>query len=142
MRLKHSLVIARPAHEVFAFLSDADNLRRWQSGVVEVTKESDAPGLGARHVETRSVLGHRIVQTLEVTAFEPGERLDLRVVDGPLALTVSHRFTTEGDGTRIDIVGEGDPGPLFRLAGPFLQRGIERQSKSDFARLKQILESE
>ena len=140
MRLEHSLVIARPVEEVFEFLAEPANLRRWQTGVLEVTKEREEPGLGAWHVEVRSVLGQRIVQTLEVTAYERGERLDLSVVKGPLVLSVSHRFRPEQGGTRIDVVGEGNPGPLFRMAGPFLARAVERQSKRDFARLKRLLE--
>jgi carbon monoxide dehydrogenase subunit G len=141
MRLKHSLVVARPIEEVFEFVADPANLHRWQTGAIEVTKQSDEPGMGARHVEVRSVLGQRIVQTLEVTADEPWERLDLGVVEGPLDLRVSHRFQPEQGGTRIDVVGEGDPGPFFRMAGPFLSRAVERQSKRDFTRLKRLLES-
>jgi carbon monoxide dehydrogenase subunit G len=139
MRLEHSLVVERPRADVFAFLADPKRLRLWQSGLVEVQARGE-PGLGARHLEVRSLMGKRIEQTLEVTVFDPPERLAFEVVEGPLALRVSHELTDVEDGTRIHVVGEGDPGPLFRFASPIVARLVESQSKGDFARLKQLLE--
>lgn len=140
MRLEHSLVVRRPRPDVFVFLSDPRKLPLWQSGLEEV-RANDVPGLGARHVEVRSLLGKRIEQTLEVSVFEPPERLDFTVVQGPLALRVSHTLADLGDGeTQIDVVGEGDPGPLFRFASRIVAHMVESQSKSDFARLKELLE--
>jgi uncharacterized protein YndB with AHSA1/START domain len=138
--MEHSVEIARPVDEVFAFLADPANLPRWQSGLHEVRKEGDASGVGARHVEIRSVLGKRLEQTLEVTALEPGRRLDLEVVEGPVHLSIRHTFSSTAGGTRVDVVGEGDPGPLFVIAGPFLARVLKKQSQTDFARLKSELE--
>lgn len=141
MRIEHTVDIHRPVDEVFAFVTDVDNLPRWQSGLLEVRKQADATGLGARHVEVRSMLGKHVEQTLEVTAFEPGARLDLAVVEGPMQLTVRHTFSTVDGGTRIAVVGEGDPGPLFALAGPFIGRTVKKHIQADFGRLKALLET-
>jgi uncharacterized membrane protein len=142
VRLEHSLVIDRPVDEVFAFVADPDNLPRWQSGLLEVTRLSGDGGVGSRHREVRSTLGRRIEQVLEVTALTPNERLDLEVVEGPMHLSVGHAFEAAGDGTRITVVGEGEPGPLFALAGPLVARAVKKQSQSDFARLRKVLEAE
>ena len=142
MRLEHSLVVRRPRADVFAFLAEVTKLPLWQSSLVEVRAGTER-GPGARHTEVRSLMGRRIEQTLEVTVFEPPERLDYAVVDGPLALRVGHTLTEAADGeTRIDVVGEGDPGPLFRFVSPVVAAMVEAQSKTDFARLKQVLEAE
>jgi carbon monoxide dehydrogenase subunit G len=140
MRLEHSVFIQRSTQDVFAFVSDPANLPRWQSGVAEVSLESEAAGVGSRHVEVRRFMGTRIEQTLEVTAYDPGRELALRVVEGPLLLEVHHTFTAEGDGTRIDVVGEGEVGALFRMAEFLVVRAVKRQSSGDFARLKELLE--
>jgi uncharacterized protein YndB with AHSA1/START domain len=142
MRIEHTIEIDRPVDDVFAFIADPDNLPKWQSGLLEVRRESAASGVGARHLEVRTMLGKRIEQTLEVTAFEPCSRLDLRVVNGPVKLTIGHTFTRLADGTRITVVGEGDPGPLFALGGPIVARAVKRQSRADFGRLKRILEED
>lgn len=143
MRVEHSIDIHRPADDVFAFIADPSTLPQWQSDVLEV--HPDPPtggGKGARHREIRSVVGMRIEQTLEVMAFVPNERLDLKVVDGPLQLSVSHTFASIEDGTRITIVGEGHPGPLFLFAGPLAMRAVRSQSRRAFARLKVLLEAD
>ena len=140
MRLEHSLVIDRPVAEVFAFVADPDNLPRWQSGLLEVEKLSGDGGVGSRHREVRSMLGRRIEQVLEVTALSPDQRLDLEVVEGPMHLTVEHTFEQAGAGTRITVVGQGDAGTLFRFAGPVIARAVKKQSQSDFARLRTVLE--
>jgi uncharacterized protein YndB with AHSA1/START domain len=140
MRLEHSVVVARPVEDVFAFLAEPDNLPRWQSGLVEVRKAGTETGVGARHVEVRSFMGKQIEQTLEVTAYEPPRVLDFSVVEGPLSLRVGHTLRAEDGGTRIDVVGEGEIGPLFRLAEPFVVRAVKKQSEGDFRRLKKVLE--
>lgn len=140
MKIEYAVEIGRPVDEVFGFVSDPANLPQWQSGLLEVRKESDASGVGARHLEVRSMLGKRVEQTLEVTVFEPGSRLDLEVVEGPVQLAVRHTFASVDGGTRITVVGEGDPGPLFTLAGPLIGRAVKKQGQADFARLKSLLE--
>ena len=142
MRLEHSLVIDRPVADVFAFVSDPDNLPRWQSGLLEVTKLSGDGGVGSRHREVRSMLGRRIEQVLEVTALTPAQRLDLQVVEGAMHLSVEHTFEPAGDGTRLTVVGHGDLGTLSLLAGPLIARAVKHQSRSDFERLRRVLEAD
>ena len=120
---------------MFAFLADASNLPRWQTGVVEVRKEGDG-----RHVEVRSFMGRQITQTLVVTDCEPPRRLDLSVVDGPLPLRVSHRLEPADGGTRITVVGEGEPRGLPRLVAKMAAKAVEKQSEHDFGKLKRLLE--
>ena len=141
MRIEHTVEIERPVAEVFAFMADPDNLPQWQSGLLEVRRESGASGVGARHLEVRTMLGKRIEQTLEVTALEPNSQLDLAVVEGPVQQTVRHTFEGTDRGARVTVVGEGDPGALFALAGPLIARAVKKQSQADFKRLKALLES-
>ena len=141
MRLEHSLVIHRPVADVFAFVADPDNLPQWQSGLLEVERLSGDGGVGSRHREVRSLLGRRIEQVLEVTALTQDQRLDFAVVEGPVHLSVAHTFERAGDSTRITVVGQGDAGTLFSLAGPLIARAVKKQSQSDFARLRTVLEA-
>jgi hypothetical protein len=115
------------------------NLPRWQTGLVDLRAEGE-PRLGGRHVEVRSLLGKHVEATLEITAFEPPRRFDLAVVEGPLKLRVAHTLEPVDVGTRLEVEGEGDPGRLFRFAGPLLAKAVERQTRDDLARLKRTLE--
>jgi carbon monoxide dehydrogenase subunit G len=143
VRFDQSIEIERPPADVFAFLAEPGNLRRWQPAVAEVTV--DPPGAlaeGSRLTEKRTFLGNHVRSTLEVTRLEPDRRLDLGTVDGPVGLRISHRLEARGDGTRLTLVGEGEPGGALRLAGPLLRRAVNRQVRDDLQRLKRLLESD
>jgi uncharacterized membrane protein len=141
-RFEQEIVIERPPDEVFDYLSDLANLPEWQSSIVEVRREDDAPlREGARFTEVRRVAGRRIESTIEVATLEPGREFALRVVDGPLPGTVRHLVSAEGDATRLTVLGELGGGGLRSLAGPLLERAARHEAKSDLRRLKQVLEA-
>src|SRR5664279_4031190 len=59
--LEKSTVIHRPSDEVFAFVADQTNAASWQSGIVEVRRLTDGPpGVGSRHIFTRTLMGRRM----------------------------------------------------------------------------------
>jgi uncharacterized protein YndB with AHSA1/START domain len=135
--------IARPADEVFAYLADPDRLALWQSSAVEVRKETGAPmDVGTRLTEVRRILGRQLETQVEITAYEPGRRLALKALSGPVPFAVEQTLTPTDGGTRVHFRGEGSPGGFFKLAEPLVARAVERQFKNDFQTLKDILESE
>ena len=138
MTYEHELEIERPPEDVYAFLSDPENLPRWQSEVLEVRRESDT-----RFREVRTFVGRRIESTVEITAAEPGREFSLRSASGPVRFSVRHLLEPAGEGrTRLRVVGETEgAGGLFKLGGRLLRRAAERRFHEDFARLKAILES-
>jgi uncharacterized protein YndB with AHSA1/START domain len=140
VRLEHSIEIRCAPEKVFAFLANPENLPQWQSGLVEVRRLSVRPGVGARHVEIRRLLGRSIEQTLEMTMYEPPRRLDLVVVDGPLRLAVSHTLAATSRGTRLNLVGEGQLSGPFRLMKSLVVALVKARGAQDLARLKELLE--
>ena len=142
MRYELAVEIVRPPAEVYAFLADPSNLPAWQEGVEEVRDTTGEPlPAGARFTEVRSFLGKRVQSTLEVTASEPGRELSLQTVEGPVRVSVRHLLEAVGPGTRLTVVGEADPGKLLGLGGPLVRKVAERRARSDFARLKAVLEA-
>ena len=141
-RAEHSIVIDRPAEEVFDYLADASKLPTWQDSVESARQETEGPvGVGTRVVETRRFLGRRLEQTLDVTTYERPRRLDLRVVEGPVRYVVTHTLEPSGPGTRVDVAVEGETGGFFKVAEPLVARQGRKQLQGDFAKLKQLLES-
>jgi uncharacterized membrane protein len=139
-RIEHSVEIKRPAEEVFLYLTEVPNLAEWQSGVLEA--RSDGPlQNGSTLTERRKLLGMRAESTLEVTQHRPNEFFELRVVDGPIPLQVSHQLTPTEEGTRLHVVVEGDPGGFVKLAGPLIMRTVRRELEFDLGTLKDLLES-
>ena len=138
MRYEQTIEIARPPEDVFAFLADLDNLPLWQPSVASVEGELEE---GGSFTEVREFLGKRVRSRLEVVAFDPPHELTLRVVEGPVPLTVRHVLDAAADGTSLTLSGVGEPGGLFRLAAPLAERAAKRQAGEDLRRLKRLLES-
>ena len=140
VRIELTVHVRRPRAEVFAYLADPGNLPEWQSGAVEAT--ADGPiAVGTKISEVHKFLGRRIESTFEVTEFEPHSKFSLQTLSGPMMLQV-HYALTEGDGTVLTFVLEGEPGGFFKLAEPLVTRQAERQFKSDLETLKDLLEAQ
>ena len=55
-----TVLIARPIEDVFAFLSDLENVPKWNYGIVETRKISEGPiGVGTVDQQVRSVPSQR-----------------------------------------------------------------------------------
>ena len=140
VRIDLSIDIDRPPSEVFAYLTDAESLPQWQSSAVEAQWEGEKTR-GARVKEVRKFLGRRMESELEVTEYEPDRRFALKVLSGPVPFSVEHTLEPRDSGTRLTFVGEGEPGGFFKFAEPIVARTAERQFKSDFETLKDVLEA-
>jgi len=135
MRAELSVEIARPAEEVFDYLTDVSNLPAWQSAVRSARRE------GGRIVESRHMLGRELTTTLEITEEERPRVFEIRALDSPVPFTVRHELEPSGEGTRLTVVGEGDAGMLPGFAAGIMARRAEKQFRRDFERLKRLLET-
>ena len=139
VRIELTIDVARSAAEVFERLIDLDRLPDWQASAVE--SHSDEPlAAGVRIFECRRVMGKEIHNELEVTAFEPPNRLTLKTLKGPVRFTVDHRLAEADGGTRLEVVAEGKAGRFMKLGEPLLARQAEHELHGDFNRFKELLE--
>jgi carbon monoxide dehydrogenase subunit G len=143
IRIELPVEVARPVQEVFAYVTDLERLGEWQPNVVSVTKETEGPmGQGTRLREVRrGPFGRNVEAIVEISAYEPNRRFDLRIVSGPLPIDGSHEFHGTDAGTRVDFVAQGQPGGVLRFAEPLLARVLKRQFSGYYERLKDQLES-
>ena len=77
-----------------------------------------------------------------MTACEPGRRLTLRALDGPVRFTVDHELSESSGSTSLRVVAEGKPKGALRFAEPMVKRQAEHELRGDFQRLKEQLEAE
>ena len=139
MQVELTIEIARPPEDVFAYLTDAEQLPRWQKSLIEA--HADGPfQQGTRIVEKRSLFGREAESELEVTAFEPPRRLTLQTVRGPVELEVVHELEPGDQGTKLHVTAAGKPKRDLRFAGPAVAAGARQELKRDFERLKALLE--
>lgn len=142
MRMSLTLVISRPRAEVFAYLVDPTNLPDWQRGVDSVRIEGDGSSeLGTRFLQSGTFLGIRLESTLEIAELELDQLLTVRAVSGPVRLRVRHALDDAAGGTRLTVELEAEPDGPLPLPGPLLARAVERKTRSDFAKLRRVLEA-
>jgi uncharacterized protein YndB with AHSA1/START domain len=142
-RFEFHVGIARPAHEVFDYLTDPTHLHEWDPRIVEVAHEP--PGrltVGTRIRETRAVLRRRVTQTLEVTEIEEPVLLAMRIVEGPLPIEIRTVLEPQGGTTRVHVSATGELSGLARVAEPVLGRAAKRQLRTYYDGLRKRLEAD
>jgi len=141
--IETSVVIKRPIHEIWAFLSDPFNMPRWRSGRLAVRVTSPSPvGVGSTVQHRIVFLGLETQITHTITEWDPPHAFawSLRF---PGLHSASERLTLEAtaDGTRVVRVHEGEPRVILKvlapIARPFLRRLIDLQNQN----LKRLLEA-
>jgi hypothetical protein len=135
--------LIRADREVVAgYAMDPRNDASWIGALTEVNVLTDGPvGKGTRVQRVARFLGKRIEYVNEIEVYEPPERLVMRSVKAPFPMTVTYEFEAVDGGTRMRIATGGDASGFYRLAGPLLNRQVERGVTADLDRLKEILES-
>jgi uncharacterized protein YndB with AHSA1/START domain len=134
-------VIAAAPERVAAYAMDPSNDGSWIGALTEVNVLTDGPvGRGTRVERVARFLGRRIEYVNEIEEYDPPRRLAMRSVKAPFPMTVTYEFEPVEGGTRMRIATGGDASGFYRLAGPLLNRQVERGVASDLKRLKALLE--
>ena len=137
---ENTVMIGRPLEEVFGFLSDFENLPRWNYAIVETHKVSAGPvGVGTIYQQVRSVPS-RSEERFEVTAYNPPHRLEIRGQLGPFPSRLSYALAATPEGTRVTNSVELElrgPGRLLRrVAVPRVRDAVA----ANLRKLKELLE--
>ena len=138
-----NLVINRPIEEVFAFISNPENLSRWRAGTLELARTSSEPlSVGSIFKGRFTFLGRPFDGNLEIILHEPHRRYGTRLVEGPFPLEARYTLEPAGNGTDLTLVIEGEPGGFFKLAEPLLVSLAKRSYEADLNNLKEMLEAQ
>jgi len=142
-RIEINLVINRPAEEVFAFVSNSENLPRWRSTSLEVKKTSTGPlGMGTTFKGRFTFLGRQFDGNVVVTAYEPNRVYMSKIAEGPFPLETGYSLEPIENGTHVTFVVDGAPGGFFKLAEPLIVSMAKRAYEADLHNLKEMLEAQ
>jgi len=141
IRFAFRVDVDRPVNEVFAYLTDPENLPQWQQTKRVEQLTPGAVRTGTRFREVRTVLGRRREAITEVSDYEPDRRFDLRVVSG--LARVADRWALEPvpGGTRLHFSTEGRARTPLRPLERVIAALLERRRRGHHARLKRALEA-
>ena len=138
MQARATTLIGRPPDEVFAFIADPANDRRWRSYLV--SSRGHASAVGDVVTQTYEARGQTKVIELEVTEFSPPDRLSYRY-RGPERVRISLQCRPEDGGTRVSFSVAAELGGLVSLASGRIEAEALKIAHADLAALKQVLES-
>jgi class 3 adenylate cyclase len=122
MRWQATLTVKRPAHEIWAFMTDNFNIPRLGGTTLLVRRTSPGPtGLGSTFHLRQMIAGFETRFDGVITLWDPPRASELSVT-GPAvrAAIVRHTFEPTADGTRIVRTIEVEPRRLLRVVMPVL----------------------
>jgi carbon monoxide dehydrogenase subunit G len=136
IRFKNTVVIGRPGDEVFSFLSNFENMPKWNYFVLEVRKLTDGPvGLGSTFHQVRK----SDEQQYRIVEFEPDRTVAVETLSAP-HLRMRFALEPEGGGTKLTDEWELQPTGLGLLAQ--LAAGKIRSAVAEnLGKLKELLET-
>jgi uncharacterized protein YndB with AHSA1/START domain len=143
VKIEQSVVINRPVEDVFAFMSNPKNDPQWQSDTTETEITSQGPiGVGTTYRDVTEFLGRRIESIYEFTEYEANRKLSLKTTSGPIPIEATITWESVEDGTEVNFSASGEVGGFFKLAEPLVGRMTQRTWATNYANLKDLLESQ
>jgi uncharacterized membrane protein len=144
MNVKQSIVINLPVEEIFAYMSDLENLVSWSSVIIAVSNLS--PGtihVGATVLSTIRFLGMRLDMTFEIIECEPGRSLTIKSIAGVAPCLFCYQFEpAEDGGTTVSQEAVIHlTGSMLGLKESVVTRAVGRQLEYDLLMLKDMLEA-
>ena len=139
---QRSAEIPLPADEVFAFLSNLENLPRWQSGVLRAELTSSGPlGVGSRAVVERRMFGQQIVADLVVTGYEPPRRIMLETEASGVSVQASVEIEPlEPKLSRVTFgMAMETSGFFMKAVEPMVAQAAEADIEASLTRLREVL---
>ncbi len=115
-----SRLLPAPPERVFALLTDLDGAPGRIRGIKRIEKLVPGPvRVGTRWKETRVMLGREATETMEVTALEPGRRMEVGAQSCGMRYRTVFEVAREGAGTRVSVTFSGEPVTLVaKLMAP------------------------
>ena len=137
-----NVLINLSQQEVFDYVTDPANEKKWRKGSVSGEWTSEGPvGVGSTQHAVGKFLGRNIESDTEVMVWNPPNEYGWKSVGGPIPFEVSMKFTAEGDGTQLSFSGQAELAGFFKLAEGLAGKQLEKQIDGDFKNLKDVLEA-
>lgn len=139
---QRTVVIDKPATEVFKFVADGTNAPKWRTGVLEISRKS-GEGKGAIYRQVVAGPGGRKIDAdYEVTEYDPPTRMAFHAIAGPVRPNGSYDVAESGpDKTSLTFKLDAElSGWKKWVMGGAVQKTMDTEMAA-LDRLKTVLES-
>src|SRR5215207_1678109 len=136
--------IDRPVEEVFAFLADGENDRKFSPRVIEIEKTSDGPaGVGTTYASAVKDAGIKSRREFRLTQFDPPTRVRWTELSKNLVTVPEggYDLVPDGEGTRLTVHNELEGHGLGKLLAPLTLRAARKDAAAFAQRIKRAVEA-
>jgi carbon monoxide dehydrogenase subunit G len=141
-RLEASILINRPAEDIFTFLNNPDNHPKFVPGMIEFKKSSPGPfeQVGTSVQGVRKFLGQRMELPYEITEFQRGNKLGMKGAMGPIKFKDGYVLESMGPNTRVKFWLEFTLTGLMKLTQPLFAIVGKAHANETLTNLKKAIE--
>jgi uncharacterized membrane protein len=143
--MKHSVIIQRPAGDIFTYMTDGEHLVDWSSVVLAVRTTPSGPIQGGSRLRiTTRFLGRWMETSYEVIECQPGSYLTFKCMTGIEPCVFSYQFVPIGGGTIVSLEAMLPlplQGGMLGLPEAVVENIVKRQLQHDLLTLKDVLEA-
>jgi uncharacterized membrane protein len=141
-KIEGSIEIKRPIDQVFAYVTDMDNLSKWVPAMEEVQHTSPGQmGVGTTLKGVYKIMGQRMAWTSKVTEYEPNKKWGESISSGSMLSEELLIFEPISAGTKFTLLYEMKVGGFLKLFAPLMASSMRKQTKANLAKLKKNLEA-
>jgi len=143
-RFEGTAHIDRPIEEVFAFLADGENDRKFSPRVVEIAKTTDGPpGVGTIYASTVKDAGMTTKREFKLTQFDSPTRIRWTELSKNLVTAREGGYDLEpdGDGTKMTIHNFLEGHGFGKLLTPLALRAARKDADAFSQRIKRAVEA-
>jgi carbon monoxide dehydrogenase subunit G len=140
-----SVVIDKPIEEVFDFLIDGENDKKFSARVQEIKKKTDGPiGPGTVYASTVKDAGIKTEREFELDVVERPTRIRWRELSkAPVTVPEGgYDLVTEGTGTRVTLFNQLEGQGFGKLIKGFALRSARKSADGMVRSIKTVIESE
>lgn len=142
INLDFSTLIDVPVKDVFTFVSDPNNMSKWNSAVVSIQQITPGEvGVGTKFKTVGQAMGRKLEGELQVQTYEPENQCGFQLNAGPMQMNMTLSLKTVGTGTKLSLNVQGNPAGVFKLAEGVMTGQVKSLMEGNFAKLKSVLES-
>ena len=140
--VKESVIIKRPAEQVYNFVTDLKNLPRWEPAILEVEQTSAGEmGVGTTYRGINKMMGMKMKWTATVSECEPNKKWGETIISGSSRIDEHLDFDAVDGSTRFTLAYDMKAGGILKLLSPMITSTMRKQVKDNLGNLKRILEA-
>lgn len=144
IKVEQSVAISLPAAEVFAYISDLENLVDWSSTIIAVRKTSRGPiRVGTTVRATMRFLGRWSDLAFEIVEYDPARSLTIKSIAGISPCLFCYQFEAGKNGGMVlsqEAVIQVVEG-IVEMEEAMVMSAVRRQLEYDLVTLRDLLQT-